>query len=144
MTHPDPRVIEAIQTRFIPLQLDLFADPREVLRPLNVIWTPTVLFADRRGTVHYQSVDFLPPELYLTLLDIGEAHVAMHWSRADVAIALLQRAYERDTEGPFAAEALYWWGVATYLKTRSNAELDRVRRLLLDRFPRSIWAARVP
>ena len=115
-----------------------------MLRPLNVIWTPTILVADRRGTVHYQSVNFLPPDLFLTLLDIGEAHVAMRWARTDEAIALLSRAYERDADGPLAPEALYWWGVAVYLKTHSNDELYRVWGRLLDRFPGSIWAARVP
>ncbi len=144
MTYPDARVIEAVESRFVPLQLDLFADPRQVLRPLDVIWTPTILFADRRGTVHYQSVNFLPPDLFLTLLDIGEAHVAMRWARTDEAIELLRRAYERDADGPLAPEALYWWGVAVYLKTHSNDELYRVWGRLLDRFPGSIWAARVP
>lgn len=45
----------------MPLSLDLFHDPREWLRPLGVIWTPMILFLDRRGEVRYRSPDFLPP-----------------------------------------------------------------------------------
>ncbi|HEX3723605.1 MAG TPA: thioredoxin family protein, partial [Nitrolancea sp.] len=45
MTYPDRRVIEAVNARFVPLKLNLFEDSREVVRPLNVLWTPTILFA---------------------------------------------------------------------------------------------------
>ena len=54
MTYPDPAVRRAIATRFVPLRLDLVAD-RAVVRPLNVIWTPTLLVADGRGAVHHWS-----------------------------------------------------------------------------------------
>ncbi|MDI3340078.1 MAG: thioredoxin family protein [Sphaerobacter sp.] len=144
MTYPDARVAAAVTSRFIPLKLDLFRDPRAVVRPLNVIWTPTILFADRRGTVHYRSLNFLPPDLFLTLLDLGEACVGLHWSRTDQAIALLRGAYERDPDGPLAPEVLYRWGMAVYLKTQSDPEMYRVWDVLRERFPHSIWAARVP
>lgn len=144
MTHPDSSVIDAVNKRFIPLKLDLFEDPRDVIRPLNVIWTPTILFADRRGTVHYRNVNFLPPKLYLTMLDIGEANVDMHWSRTDHAIGLLRESYERDPESLLAPEVLYWWGIALYLKTHSNDEMYGVWDVLRQRFPDSIWTQRVP
>jgi hypothetical protein len=133
-----------VNARFVPLKLDLFKSPRAVIRPLNVLWTPTILFADRRGTVHYQNVNFLPPDLYLTLLDIGEANVDLHWSRTDHGIALLRGAVERDPDGLLAPEALYWWGIAVYLKTHSNDEMYRVWDVLRERFPNSIWTQRVP
>ena len=144
MTYPDTRVIEAVNQRFVPLKLDLFEGPRDVIRPLNVIWTPTILFADRRGTVHYQNVNFLPPELFLTLLDIGEAHVELHWSHTDHAIELLTDSYERDPDGLLAPEALYWKGIAVYLKTHSNDEMYAVWDVLRERFPDSLWSQRVP
>ncbi len=115
-----------------------------MIRPLNVLWTPTILFADRRGDVHYRNVNFLPPELFLTLLDIGEAHVDLHWSRTDHAISLLRETFERDPEGLLAPEALYWWGIAVYLKTHSNDEMYQVWDVLRERFPDSIWTQRVP
>lgn len=144
MTYPDPAVSAAITARFVPLRLDLFRDPRAVLRPLDVIWTPTILFADRRGDVHYRSVNFLPPPLFLTLLDLGEAQVDLRWSRTDHAIALLARAYARDPDGALAPEVLYWWGISIYLKTHDNDAMYDVWRLLRARFPGSVWAARVP
>lgn len=144
MTYPDARVAAAIADRFVPLKLDLFQDPRDVLRPLNVIWTPTILFADRRGVVHYRNLNFLPPDLFLTLLDLGESSVDVRWSRPDHAIHLLRGAYERDPDGALAPEVLYRWGIAVYLKTHSNDAMYAVWDVLRERFPDSVWAARVP
>lgn len=144
MTYPDPDVARELSERFVLLKLNLFESPREVMRPLNVIWTPTLLFADRRGTVHYRSINFLPPREFLTILDIGESQVDMRWTRFNTAIDRLRTAFERDPEGKLADEVMYWWGIAVYLKTRSNDEMYRVWDDLRERFPDSIWTARVP
>ena len=143
MTYPDPDVRAAIDARFVPLRLDLYRD-RAVVRPLNVIWTPTLLLADRRGTVHYRSVNFLPPADFLDLLDVGEANTRLRWAEYDRAIALLAAVTERNPNGPLAPEALYWRGIATYLKTRSNDQMYAVWDEIRDRFPDSIWARRIP
>jgi hypothetical protein len=128
----------------VALRLNLFEDPREVVRPLDVIWTPTLLFADRRLVVHYRSLNFLPPRHFLTLLDIGEAEVDLRWNRTDHAIELLERAFTRNPAGPLAAEALYRRGIAVYLKTHSNDAMYAIWNDLRSRFPDSIWSQRVP
>ena len=133
-----------VGARFVALKLDLFQGPREVVRPLNVIWTPTILFADRRLVVHHRSLNFLPPRHFLTLLDIGEAEVDLRWSRTEHAIELFQRAAQRDPTSPFAAEALYRLGIATYLLTHSNPAMYAVWDELRERFPDSAWAQRIP
>lgn len=128
----------------MPLRLNLFESPREQVRPLNVIWTPTILFADRRLAVHYRSLNFLPPPEFLIMLDIGEAEVALRWSQTDHAIELLNAAVSADPTGPWTAEALYRLGIATYLKTRSNPEMYVIWDRLREQFPDSIWAKRIP
>jgi hypothetical protein len=50
----------------------------------------------------------------------------------------------RRREGVFAAEAIYWRGIATYLKSHSNEKMYRVWQEILDRFPESVWAKPVP
>lgn len=142
MTFRDPHDVEAVTSRFVPLSLDLFHDPREWVRPLSVIWTPTILFLDRRGDVRYRSPDYLPPALFLDLLDLGEAHIALYWARFPLAIELFRRVALAEPPSAWAAEALYWWGVATYLATRSRQELDQVWARLRERFPDSLWTAR--
>jgi hypothetical protein len=143
VTYPEAAVRAAIAARFVALRLDLFAD-RAVVRPLNVIWTPTLLFADRRGTIHYRSLNFLPPADFLDLIDIGEANVLLRWATYDRAIDLLASVTDRNPNGPLAPEAIYHRGIATYLKTRSNLALYAVWSELRERFPDSIWARRIP
>jgi hypothetical protein len=144
VTYPDSDVQRELSERFVLLKLDLFNSPRAVMRPLNVIWTPTLLFADRRGAIHYRSVNFLPPREFLTVLDIGQANVDLRWTRMDAAIERLKSAFERDPDGKLADEVLYWWGIAVYLKTHSNDEMYRIWDDMRKRFPDSIWSARVP
>jgi hypothetical protein len=143
VTYPDPAVSAAVTERFVPLRLDLFGD-RAVVRPLNVIWTPTLLFADRRGVVHYRSLNYLPPADFLDLLDIGEASARLRWGEYDRAISLFAAVTERNPDAPFAPEAIYRQGIAVYLKSRSNDEMYAIWQQLLDRFPDSIWARRIP
>ncbi len=141
MTFPDPAVAAAVTERFVPLRLDFFRD-RAFVRPLNVIWTPTLLFADCPGVVHYDSRNFLPSADFLDLLDIGEACVRQRWGEYDRAISLLAAVTVRNPEAPFAAEALYRCGIAVYVKTNANDEMYAVWKHFLDRFPDSIWANR--
>ena len=143
MTYPDPAVGRAIADRFVPLKLDLFAN-REAVRPLNVVWTPTLLFADRRGTVHHRSLNFLPPADFLDLLDVGEANVRLRWAEYDRAIELLEAVSDRNPDAPTAPEAIFLRGIATYLKTRDDAAMRAIWRELFDRFPDSIWTRRIP
>lgn len=128
----------------MPLKLDLFKGPRAIVRPLGVIWTPTILFADRRMTVHYRSLNFLPPREFLTILAIGEAEVALRWSQTQQAIDLLRSAWEADPGGALADEALYRLGIATFLLTHSNAAMYEIWDTLRERYPASVWARRIP
>lgn len=136
-------MVAAVAERFVPVKLDLAAD-RGVVRALNVVWTPTILFADRRGVVSHQGINFLPPADFLDLLDIGEALVRLRWAEYERAIALLAAVTARDPAAPSAPEAIYWRGIATYLKGHSTEEMGRVWRELVERFPGSIWARRIP
>lgn len=143
MTYPNPDVITAVTDRFVPVKLDLFKD-RPIVRQLNVIWTPTILIADRRGTVHYQSVNFLPAADFLDMLDISEANAMLRWGRNAEALARLRETEARHPDGPLIPEAIYWRGIAAYLTHHTNAALDAEWIPLHERFPDSAWAHRIP
>lgn len=143
MTYPDPAVAAAIRERFVPLRLDLFADRRTV-RPLNVIWTPTILIADRRGVEHYRSINFLPPADFLDILDLGEASTRLRWGEHEQSIELLASIPDRHPDGALVPEAIYWRGIATYLQRRDHEALSAIWQELTDRFPDSIWTRRIP
>jgi hypothetical protein len=63
------------------------------------------------------------------------------WSRYDEAA--VQLGTVADLLGsPFAAEALYWQGVAWYLQARRRAPMMRAWNRLRGEHPGSLWAAR--
>lgn len=143
-TFSDPSVIREIHERFIPLSMHMFND-RAVVREWSLFWTPSILFADRSGRVRYESVNYVPAETMLDILDIGEARVAMRWKEMDLAIERLHDVDKRHPEGPMTAEAIYWRGMAEYFLEGNKPETaKRVWAEITTRFPDSIWAIRQP
>lgn len=143
-TFVDPQVAAEITSRFIPIKLHLFQD-RAVVRDWGLFWTPTVLFADRTGKIRYESVNYVPAEVMLDILDIGEARVAMRWKEMDTAIERLHDVEVRHPNGPMTAEAIYWRGMAEYFREgNAPAVAKRVWAEISERFPDSIWAKRQP
>lgn len=143
-TFMDAAVQEVIATRFVAVKLHLFQD-RAVVRDWGLFWTPTVLFADRTGKIRYESINYVPADVMLDILDIGEARVAMRWKEMDTAIARLMDVEQRHPDGPMTAEAIYWRGMAEYFRDGSQpASAKRVWASITERFPDSIWAKRQP
>lgn len=143
-TFADPEVIAAVNERFIPVSLHLFQD-RAIVREWGLFWTPTVLFADRTGKIRYESINYVPADVMLDVLDIGEARVAMRWKEMDTAIERLRDVERRHPNGPMTAEAIYWRGMAEYFCEGNRPETaKRVWAEITERFPESIWAARQP
>lgn len=144
MTYPYPAVRAFIAAQLVAVKLFLNRpDDREHFRAHRVIWTPTIAILDRRGAGHYQSVGYLPPELFLQTLHIGLARAQLAWARYDDAAGHLAPVAE-DQASSLSPEALYWLGVARYLKDRKRAPMMEAWNRLLATYPDSIWAARVP
>lgn len=144
MTYPSADVQALIAAQFVPVRLALNrAEDRPLFRAYQVIWTPTIVIGDRRGVAHYQSPGFLPPDQFAAMLRVGLGRALTAWSRFDDATTQLQAVAE-DRGSAWAAEALYWLGVAWYLQARKRAPMMRAWQRLRDDYPTSIWAARVP
>jgi hypothetical protein len=144
VTYPQPSVATFITEQFIPVRLLLNRSLDQAhFRTHRVIWTPTIVIADRRGIGHYQSPGYLPPELFLSMLRIGLGRALTAWMRYDDATTHLE-AVGSDQESALAPEALYWLGVARYLKERQRAPMMLAWNRLRQEYPTSIWAARVP
>ena len=143
-TFADPDVTREVASRFVPLKLDLFQD-REFTRQHQVFWTPTILIADHSAKVRYTSVNYLPPAEFLDILDIGEGLAAMRWKGYDKAIGLFTEVRDRAPHGPLTPEAIYWRGIAAYFRDgKSSDSANAEWAELLERFPDSIWAKRIP
>lgn len=144
MTYPEPAVQSFVAEHFIAVKLMLNHSVDQThFRAQRVIWTPTIAILDYRGVGHYQSPGYLPPELFLPMLRIGLARAQLAWARYDQAAAQLA-AVANDRASALAPEALYWLGVAWYLKERRRAPMLRAWDRLRQEHPASIWAARVP
>jgi hypothetical protein len=144
VTYPQPSVQSFIATHFVPVKLLLDRRQDQThFRAHRVIWTPTAVIMDRRGIGHYQSPGYLPPELFLNMLRIGLGRALTAWMRYDDAATHFEAA-AADLHNQFAPEALYWLGVAWYLKERRRAPMMRAWNRLRAQFPDSIWAARIP
>lgn len=143
-TLDDPVIRAQIAERFVPVRLHLLKD-RAVTRSWGIFWTPTVLFGDRSGKIRYTSLNYLPVDDFLDIMDIGEAMVAMRWKNYEVSISRLRDVEDRHPEGPLTAEAIYWRGMAEYFRDgHSSASTKRVWSDIKERFPDSIWAKRQP
>jgi tetratricopeptide (TPR) repeat protein len=143
VTYPQPTVATFITEHFVPVRLLLNRSQDQAhFRNHRVIWTPTIVIADRRGVGHYQSPGYLPPELFLSMLRIGLGRALTGWMRYDEAAAHFEAAAEPINQ--LAPEALYWLGIAWYLKDRRRAPMLRAWNRLRELYPQSVWAARVP
>jgi hypothetical protein len=144
VTYPQPLIQSFIATHFVPVKLLLNHAPDQGhFRAHRVIWTPTIVIMDRRGVGHYQSPGYLPPELFLTMLQIGLGRALIAWMRYDQAATHFEAA-AAGTSNQLAPEALYWLGVAWYLKERRRAPMLQAWNRLRQEHPASIWAARIP
>jgi hypothetical protein len=142
-TFPDPAVQRFLAEHLVPVQLLLErTSDQPHYRHQRVIWTPTLVFLDRRGVSHYQAPGYLPPREFLTLLRIGLARSLLAWARYGEAARHLEAAAEK--AGPLTAEALYWLGMAYYLPARRPQELMRAWGRLREEYPGSVWTLRVP
>jgi hypothetical protein len=144
VTYPQPSIESFIAAHFVPVKL-LLNRPQDQahFRAHRVIWTPTVVILDRRGIGYYQSPGYLPPELFLNMLRIGLGRALTAWMRYDEAATHFEAA-AADLHNQLAPEALYWLGVAWYLKDRRRASMMRAWNRLRQEHPASIWTARVP
>jgi hypothetical protein len=142
VTYPDHDVAQYIGACFVPLKL-LLGNPeqRQLYRANRIIWTPTVGFMDRNGSMHYHSPGFLPPVEFISVLRIGRARCLMAWTRSAEAAQELESAAASDNS--FSAEALYWLGVAHYLERRETPGMWTAWERLVSLYPDSPWAKRV-
>lgn len=140
--YPVTAVVEAVEARFVPLRLH---QKNPHVRELKIVWMPTVVILDRRGVEHYRSVNAVPPAEFLDMLDIGEALARMREAGYDRAVAVLQAALDRRSDGPLHPELLFWLGVSGYFQGGHDGEArDGAWANLMECYPASIWALRVP
>jgi hypothetical protein len=141
VTYPDDRVIDYLSTHFV--NLDISMGEREnwpLFRTHHIIWTPSVGFMDRNGSMHYYSPGFLPASEFLSALKIGRARCLMAWMRSAEAIVELESAVEANNT--MTPEALFWLAAAYFLERRDTGRMYPAWERLVTEYPDSPWAMR--
>ncbi len=141
VTYPDAQVIEYIASNFVPLELSM--GQRESwphFRANHIIWTPSIGFADRNGSMHYQSPGYLPPSEFLSALKIGRARCLMAWTRSAEAARELETAAA--VENAMTPEVLFWMATAYFLERRDTLRMYEIWDRLNTTYPDSPWTKR--
>jgi hypothetical protein len=141
VTYSDTTIQGYLSDHFVLFEASIGnVEDRPLFRANHVIWTPSVGFADRNGSMHYLSPGFLPPSEFLSVLRIGQARCLMAWTRSAEAANELDEASA--VENAMTPEVLFWLSVAYFLERRDSTRMYEVWERLNALYPDSPWARR--
>jgi len=141
VTYPDGKVVKYISEHFIPWQVN-FSTETHMLRHYNVVWTPTVIFADSDGGEQYRETGYLPPHIFIAYLAMGRAQVAWKIHNYSEAGELFDALASDYPESSLAPEALYFRGVCRHKATEADVHLFEASSALERLYPESEWLLR--
>ena len=141
--YSDEKVQKFIEEEFIPLKSQCFFDKRtELMKTFDVKWTPTFLIHDSTGKEHYRFVGYVPVDDFLAHLTFGKGIIFFNNYHYAEAIAQFKAVIEQHPAAGVTPQAIYYLGVAEYLKTHDAKALRRVFDALTSKYPQSEWARR--
>jgi TolA-binding protein len=141
VTYPDATVSELLNTRFVPVQLDLSKEAKRAGQ-YQVIWTPNINIVDARERVAYHVEGWLSPAEYAAMLYLGLGHHALKAKKFDNAITYFKTVYDHYPQSEFSPEALYYLAVGRYMASHDAEDLLRGWADLRRRYASSAWAMR--
>jgi len=140
VTYPDPRVIDFIEKKMIPVRVAFDAQP--LAADFNVKWTPTLITLDIHGKEHHRTLGFLSPEELIPSLLLGKAKCHFDLDETQEALNPLDAILQNYPQSEAAPEAVYLRGVSTYKNTHNAAPLKEAYEMLKERYPSSQWTKR--
>lgn len=141
VTYPGEKVSDYVSDYFVPWRIP-FDTANNLLRRYNVVWTPTTIFADRKGNERYRVVGYLPPEVFIAYLAMGNAETAFGSHNYPEAAVLFDTVASDHPESCLAPEAIYYRAVCRTKATGDDAHLDEAVADLKRLFPNSDWLLR--
>jgi TolA-binding protein len=118
VTYPDDAVIETLGRGFAPYKINMLErhpDFREACAGGRVMWGPTFVIADARGTEIRRWVGWLPPENFVAELAFCHAMALYNRGKLADAFAAFSKIVEGNADAEIHPEALYWQGAAGFL-----------------------------
>jgi hypothetical protein len=141
VTYPNEEVIREIREYFIPLKMECdFKRPTEMMKKYRVRWTPTLLVLESDGRPRFHTIGYMPPEELVAQLELLRIMEEFDRGRLQSASERLREIANRFPATHVAPQAIYYAGVALYLKTHDAKHLKRIFVELSERRPESLWA----
>lgn len=139
-TYPNPKVIEFLQSRVIPVQLSHNAEPYAT--DYRIKWTPSLLLVDTDGKEHHRVTGFLPPVEFIPSLLLGIGKGFFNQDRFKEALECLEQVISEYSYSSSAPEAVFFKGVGLYKSTHQPGHLKDAYNTLQARYHFSEWARR--
>ncbi len=139
VTYPDETVVSAIEQGFAPFKINMLErhpDFKEACAGGRVLWGPTLIVADARGSEVRRWVGWLPPKSFGAELAFCRAQADYNHGRFAEALDGFDAIVEREGGTEIHPEALYWQGVAGFMAGPGDwAALRRSWTRLAEVFP---------
>jgi len=118
VTYPHETVVSAIDQGFAPFKINLLErhpDFKEACAGGRVLWGPTLIIADARGSEVRRWVGWLPPQSFVAELAFCRALADYNRGKFAEALAGFGAIVKRDAGTEIHPEALYWQGIAGFM-----------------------------
>jgi len=139
VTYPDDAVVAAIEEGFSPFKISMVErhpDFKEACAGGRVMWGPTLVVADARGSELRRWVGWLPPESFIAELAFCRALADYNRGKFPDALTGFDAIVERHPGAAIHAEALYWQGIAGFMAGPKDwAALGRSWKRLAAEYP---------
>lgn len=144
VTFPDNAVAGVIAQGFAPFKVDMLArqpDFKEACAGGRVMWGPTLVIADGRGSEIRRWAGWLPPGAFTAELAFCRALADFNHGKFAEALVGFDTIVEHDPGTEIHPEALYWQGVAGFMAGRQDWNaLRRSWRRLVESHPKNRFA----
>jgi len=142
VTYPRPEVQEFLKAfSLVRVSLaDRAAEARSLIKRYRTLWSPGFVLLDHNETELRPFLGYQPPRDLIAELSVGLGQLHLLHRRADEAYTVWRGVADLEPPTPVSAEALYWSGVALFV--RDGKPVDWLRDYwaeLGERFPDSRW-----
>ena len=139
VTYPQQSVVETLNDRFALFRVNMLErhpDFKEACSGARVVWGPTFVIHDARGSELRRWTGWLPPESFIAELDFCHAYADYTHGRFAEALAGFTKLVDGASGTEIHPEALYWQGAAGFLAGKMDWDALRSSwSRLVDAYP---------